>query len=69
MEAYKDKEYATGFPPHVVTEEQKDAHVEETSRLLGLEMDKAKFVRNEALRNFSKFKINNFVSFKLYFNH
>lgn len=63
METYKEKEYASGFPPSVQTEEDKINYANQVSKELGVEMDPALFQKNPALRTFSKFKINNFCKF------
>ena len=49
---------ASGFPPDVVTEEEKDAFVDEYFRSTGVHLDKSKVQKNEQLRFLAKQTLN-----------
>ena len=63
LEQYLGKEYASGFPSHVKTQEEKEAYAASVSEALnGIEVDPDLFEYNPGLRATEKFKNNNFCT-------
>ena len=61
LKQYLGKEYASGFPSDVKTQEDKEAHAAEVSKILcGVEVDPDLFEYNAGKRAVEKFKNNNF---------
>ena len=64
LEQYLGKEYASGFPSHVKTQAEKEAHAHFVSETLrGIEVDPDEFEYNAGKRAVEKFKNNNFCEF------
>ena len=56
----KRKTEASGFPPHVVTEEQITAYIDEFLRVEGIQLDRAKIIANPGMRALAKLFLNSF---------
>lgn len=63
MDHYVDKEFASGFPSGVETEEQKREYAGHCSRILGVPVDWSKFAKNIGKRALYKNICNNFWGF------
>ena len=56
----KIKQEASGFPSHVVTEEDKDQYIQDYYNHEGVLLDKCSIVKNAGLRSISKLALNSF---------
>ena len=55
----KIKQEASGYPPGVITDEQKDKYIQSYFEHEGVQLDKAKIEKNPGLRSCSKLALNN----------
>ena len=56
----KLKQEASGFPPHIKTEQEKDKYIQEYLDHEGILLDKESIVKNAGLRSLSKLALNSF---------
>ena len=56
----KLKQEASGYPPHIKTEEEKDKYIQEYLDHEGIQLDKQSIVKNAGLRSLSKLALNSF---------
>jgi hypothetical protein len=57
----KIKQEASGFPPEMQTEEEKDAFIEAYERVQGIHLDRDAIVHNPGLRLIAKLYLNRLV--------
>ena len=56
----KLKQEASGYPPHIKTEQEKDKYIQEYLNHEGILLDKESIVKNAGLRSLSKLALNSF---------